>query len=436
MSPRAAQWRGEIVCGCPRRIVFLARKVGAMSSQFTDHRRQDASIDTGELTERINEALEPAIAEISDRIAETVRQNLEESSRLSTADSAISRARGPSTETDRGRSTGESGKNGTETDTPEDTRQRSGQEPGQRAGSRTARRDGADEKRGSSGGDTDEESDGQSLFKQASGTLLSSFVASLRDEGGEQFESFIDTSVDMLFAPRAKGWVRNLADQTLQAVLYDALDSIDDPNERYELYRDSLSRLRPIVRQAVDAMYTEDTQRTLRRKLRAAIPSVLHGDFHDAFSKVVHAFSDITDLAEEEVWNHSTEVLQVVQQMSTTLLQENIEDSVNGKVDPEEIQEKVQGKANEVREKLAEKVGALQEGIQGAQSRLGGGSESSSRRGQTGVPPTGTPPSGVPPSGQPPSGRPPTGRPPHGFPPSGLPPAVQRQREAAQSRRG
>jgi hypothetical protein len=252
----------------------------------------------------------------------------------------------------------------------------------------------------------------------------------------------VNRFVDGLFSARARGWVRRFADRTLQAVLHDVLSSIDDPAERYELYRETLSRLRPVVREAVDSMYTEQSRRLLKRQGMAAMGHFLNGDYHFGVDHIMDAFSEITDSAEEVFWQHSGDLLRTVQQVSTKLLQETVEDKVEEKFDPEEIQQKMQDKVEDAREKLQEAIGGLQQGAHSVKDRLSenraGGTAGRGRPGAapSGGPPSGQPPFGEPPSGSPPSGMPPSGKPPHGVPPKGIPPAAERRMKANQPSNG
>jgi hypothetical protein len=429
---------------------------------------QANEVDAEAVSERIEEALEPAFSEIGLRVAEAVTQKLQ-ASRAGTAEGQ------PSEESDQHDETSSSTSGGSESeqtdpdeqeDQPEDENDPDSNDIGADAPEADSGRqsligraskafhdafsddgsadDDNEESDQGSKSSSEESDDDQSLLGQASGALFNSFSGSIRQEGGTQLQELVDQGVDMLFSRRGKGWVRRLADQTLQASLYDMLDTVDDPDDRYQLYRDNLSKLRPIVRNAVDAMYTEESRTTLKHQLHSAIPSLVHGDFNTAFSILVEALSDVTDHAEEEIWEHSTELLQVVQQISTRLLQEKIQDVAEEKLDPEEIQQKMQDKAEEARSTIQEKVGALQGSVQGAQEQLGGasgglgGSGGSMRTGMPpqGRPPNGFPPFGKPPSGMPPSGRPPTGRPPNGLPPSGVHPAAKRRQQGTTAQTG
>jgi hypothetical protein len=264
----------------------------------------------------------------------------------------------------------------------------------------------------------------------------------MREDGSEQYESVVNSLVDGLFSPRAKGWVRRFADRTLQATLHHTLRSIDDPAERYELYRETLSRLRPIVREAVDSMYTEQSRRLLKRQGIGAMEHIVKGDYRFGADHMTDALSEISDSAKGVFGQHKLDMLHTIQQVSTKLLQEAVSDQVEDKFDPEEIQQKMQDKVEDAREKLQEAIGGLQEGAHSVKDRLsdnrsGGTAGRSSPRGApTGGPPSGQPPFGEPPSGKPPSGMPPSGKPPHGVPPKGIPPAVERRMKANQPSNG
>lgn len=385
-----------------------------------DTNHQLTGIDSNELAERINEALEPTMNEVAERVGHAVAQQMSGAGSDSTGGTD-----------DQSRETPESSQQAAP-DTSRQPAEREARDGRESAGSDESQAGLTDADSGSAAGDA---SDQESFLGKAFHSVLSSFGGSLREEGGEQLESIADTVVDKLFSTRARGWVRDFADRTLQATLYDSLDSIDDPQERYQLYRESLTTLRPIVREAVDAMYTEENKHELRRGLRGAIPSIVHGDFETAVTMIFSALSDITDDAESAIWDNSREVLEVLQSISTTMLQESIQDAAEDKIDPEAIRERVQSKVEEARGRLQETIGKLQEGAQGAQSQLQQRTGGGERRGGQGMPPSGTPPSGVPPNGFPPAGghptgAPPSGQPPHGFPPSGVPPAVARQRQS------
>jgi hypothetical protein len=351
-----------------------------------DESRDDAQSE--DLSERISEALAPALSSVSVRVAEAVTSRIggeQDSSSDQEDDSAPDESESEDDDVEANRSDGED----------------------------------ADE----SDSDHEDETDDQSFVGRAVGKLKSSFLSSLKDEGGDQLESVMDSVVNNLWSRKARGATRRLADETLQATLYDALKEIDDPQERSELYRDTLRKLRPVVREAVDAMYTDDSRETLKRQLHGAIPSIVNGDFQTAFRMIVDALSEVTNYAEQAVWENSGEVLTVFQQISTQLLEEKVQDEAEERIDPEAIQQKIQDQADKAREKLQETVGSVQEGVQSMQQAIGARTGGGGSRGGPGMPPSGSPPGGFPPSGFPPSGRPPSGKPPSGKPPSGRPPS-------------
>jgi hypothetical protein len=424
-----------------------------MSRQENDRERKPADedqreVDSEELSERISEALEPTLSDVSLRVAEAVTQSLSNQQR-DTKDE-------PATESVQASDEASSGEP-LSSDVEESDASAEESEPSSGDHPFLSKAAGALSSAVSKGlsGKKKPESDaskkktahehsskGKSALRTASESVTSSFMEALREGGSEQYEPMVDSLVDGLFSPRAKGWVRRFADRTLQATLHDVLSSIDDPAERHELYRETLTRLRPIVREAVDSMYTEQSRRLLKRQGMAAMEHILNGDYQFGVDHVMDAISEISDSAEEVFWQHSGAVLRTVQQVSTKLLQETLEDEVEEKFDPEEIQRKMQEKVENAREKLQETVGGLQEGAHSVKDRLsenraGGASGQGSPRGApTGGPPSGQPPFGEPPSGKPPSGMPPSGKPPHGFPPKGIPPAAERRMKADQSNNG
>jgi hypothetical protein len=260
---------------------FFSRTEGAamLASDNEEQRRpatdEQPEIDSEELTERISEAIEPALSDISVRVAEAVTERFVE-------------------------------EEGSAEDSDSETAESESDQANQQEESLARERELPSDEEGTAG-----DSDDESLVGKVTSSFFTSFVQGMSAEGTDRLESLVDSGVEMLFSHRAKGWLRDLADQTLQATLYDALDSIDDQDDRYQLYRETLFKLRPIVRQAVDSMLTDECQEMLKRRVREAIPSVVDGDFETASTKVVNAFSDITDNAEEVIWDNSGDVLAV-----------------------------------------------------------------------------------------------------------------------------
>jgi hypothetical protein len=434
-----------------------------MSRQENDRERKPADedqreVDSEELSERISEALEPTLSDVSLRVAEAVTQSLSNQQRDTLDESAAESAQ--TTDGEPIPTEDESVEHQAKSDTinePADTSAAASDADSTDDHPLLSKVAGALSSTISKGQSSKEtpksdaskaepahshSSKDQSALRRTSETVFSSFMGSMREDGSEQYESVVNSLVDGLFSPRAKGWVRRFADRTLQATLHHTLRSIDDPAERYELYRETLSRLRPIVREAVDSMYTEQSRRLLKRQGIGAMEHIVKGDYRFGADHMTDALSEISDSAKGVFGQHKLDMLHTIQQVSTKLLQEAVSDQVEDKFDPEEIQQKMQDKVEDAREKLQEAIGGLQEGAHSVKDRLsdnrsGGTAGRSSPRGApTGGPPSGQPPFGEPPSGKPPSGMPPSGKPPHGVPPKGIPPAVERRMKANQPSNG
>lgn len=238
-----------------------------------------------------------------------------------------------------------------------------------------------------------------------------------QSEGQEMAETLVTTAVNALFSSRMQSFVRRSADDALQTVLSHALSPIDDPQQRHELYWNALETLRPIVRESITASFQERDRRIVQRHAKAAIPHLVDGEMNEVAAELGQALRDVTPGAEQVVSNNRSELVQLMQSVSTAFLQEGAES----------VQDEVEEQAEEVQQQLAEALKEVQERLEDARRQLREGLEeggSPSSRWGRGFPPSGNHPSGRPPFGQPPSGMPPTGRPPSGRPPSGQHPAL------------
>lgn len=242
-------------------------------------------------------------------------------------------------------------------------------------------------------------------------------------EGQEIAEALVESAVNALFSSRAQSFVRRRADDVLQIALDHALAPIDDLQQRRQLYRDALQTLRPIVRDLVNASFDEEDRRAFQRHGKAAVPHLVRGELDEVAAELGQALRKAAPRSEQVFADHSDELIQLMQDMSTAYLTEGADS----------IQDEIEEKGEEVRQHLADALEQLQDRLEETQAQLQEGLESgiaSNRMGQRrqGFPPSGRPPSGQPPFGQPPSGMPPSGQPPNGQPPSGVHPAARASR--------
>lgn len=289
--------------------------------------------------------------------------------------------------------------------------------------------------------ETDGDSDGDDGDQSMVGNLVESaqeeVAGFVEDEASDARNWAVDSIVDPLFSRRTHGHARRWADETLQQALYELVSSIDDDAERHSLYWDLLKTFRPIVRTTVDAVFAVNTRYDLKDDLKAAVPLLIQGRTDEAVSRIGSAFDHVLPTAKDALSQNPEHMLWLLQRLSTTLLEEKVQDTAQEALESADIESRVQDKAEEARSTLQEKISTLQETVGQAQDQFKSisGTSSSGGRGKPGMPPSGVPPNGFPPHGRPPSGKPPTGSPPHGFPPSGLPPEVERRRKAARSKR-
>jgi hypothetical protein len=365
----------------------------APDGDANEARSEDQGID---ITEKISETLEPALAGFAERVSEAIVESLSQSS--DSQDAA---------DDDESDDVEESAAAERESDSEDNA---------------TAARD--------------EDSNHRSLLGGLATKGLSSIADSFEDNGSETLESFVDSIIDSLFSRRTRGVAYRFADNGLQKVLYDILDDIDDEEERNELYNEALRELRPEVREVVDVVFSRRMRRALSRQAKDALPLLLRGQTDEAWSTFSKAFDGLFDDVEDAVRESAAENTQLIYKITSALVKDEITDQFDEKVDREAIQERVQSKVEEARDKLQEAVGNLQHGARGVQSKVHDrvGGRRAEEHHKQGMPPSGGPPQGFPPSGRPPSGKPPSGRPPHGRPPEGIHPAVQRRMDSQQSR--
>ena len=377
------------------------------------------------IRQQIAEALQPALDQFRQQTVTTVRSELDRALQLDDGQSpAGDQATRRADRSADGR--GSSQDDGRQERSASGGRSSMRDDDRQREGDRT-------EDKASQEADTSASHGLQSLAPLLSKPMMKVVIALLEHQGEEWLRSQFKAAVETLFSePRREG-IQQQIDEILHSLLRASLEVVPDRAVRKELLKEAEQTLSTLIEDTFDKVFAGSARDALERHGEKAIHALVHRDLPEALREATKAVESLIRGLAEVIEEHWEQVFQILVQLIVKVLQERIGSMLKEgfaaitSVPKKEVEEKANTVNEQVRQRGTELRDALAEAVGSLQERVAEGTDQVQDRLKEGLKSAAEDAmQGDKQPGRPPSGRPPTGRPPSSRPPSGRPPSEKR----------
>jgi hypothetical protein len=264
-------------------------------------------------------------------------------------------------------------------------------------------------------------------------------LETLTEHSGQWLQMALDMGLDMIFSQEVRSTVQQEAREGMQALVQETFDALTDAGDTKEMERKTTEALDLILRDTLDSIFAGPVRAELREYGRRAVEALVRQDMDGARTQGQQAIIALARALVKAFQRHSQKVLrlllgvliQVLQEAITSKMKDAMPSISTGAGDAVEeqtaaVQGTVQERAQELRDKMSDAGDTIREQVEAAkkqlEERLKEGMKASVSQGtrnqRLGRPPSLDRPRRRPPPGRHPSRRAPMGRPPSGRPPS------------------
>ena len=261
----------------------------------------------------------------------------------------------------------------------------------------------------------------------------------LTEQSAPWLQMMLDMALDTIFSPQVRATVQQEAQEGMQALVRETFDALTDAGDTSAMERKTTEALDLILRDTLDSIFAGPVRGELRQYGHRAVEALVRQDVEAARTQGEQAVLALARALLKAFQRHSQKVLrlllgvliQVLQEAITSKMKDampSIPTGAGGAVEEKaaKVQGTVQERAQDLRDNLSDAGDTIREQVEAAKKQLEEGLKDGlkasisqgTRNQRLGRPPSVDRPRRRPPPGRHPSRRAPMGRPPSGRPPS------------------